>query len=78
MDKRVTITIATNTFFLGLHFYFTSSHIQVKRKSFKKIILPFVVLFIGYKQFSFYFQKDTFLVSALRIKFKLNSLEMVL
>ena len=42
------------------------------------MILPFLVLFIGYKKFSFYFQKGTFLVSILLIKFKLNSFEMAL
>ena len=58
-----------------MHFYFTSTHIQGKRKRFKK---TFVVLFIGYEKFSFYFRKGTFLVSVLRIKFKLNSFEMAL
>ena len=57
-------------FVVALHFYFTLT--------FKKFILLFVALFVGYKKFSFYFQKGTFLVSVLRIKFKLNSFEMAL
>ena len=69
MDKRVLHSVSPLPLillFLALHFYFTLTYIQVKRKALNKFILPFVVLFVGYKMFSFYFQKGTFLVSVLR------------
>ena len=80
MDKRVLHSpspFPLILFFL-VHFYFTSTHIQVKRKSSKEIFFVVVVLFIGHKKFSLYFQKGTFLVPVLRKKFKLNSFEMAL
>ena len=69
MDQRVLhspSSLPLTFLFSGTAFLFSPIHTQIKRKSFKKIDFTVIVLFIGYKKISFYFQKGIFLVSVSR------------